>query len=407
VLLANMRPVDERELSRVVAEAAATRTPMTVAGGNSKQAIGRPVNTSATLSSRGLRGVTLYEPSEMVMSARAGTSLEQIEDSLAARNQMLAFEPVELAPLAGGEPGQATIAGVFATNISGARRVRAGAARDHLLGVRAVNGRGELFKAGGRVMKNVTGYDLCRGLAGSWGTLAVMTEVTFKVVPMPEDTATLILLGLPDEIAMEVMCAAMGTPFEVSGAVHLQPSLVARLWHEGLRRQGQAVTALRLENFAKSVAYRKDRLKDHLKAYGEIHDLDRQNSLALWGELRQLSVLQGSTAPVWRISTAPTAGPKVVAAIAAYMECRAFYDWSGGLIWAEVLPTTDAGAADIRRVIATHGGHATLIRAEPQVRSAVEVFQPLETGLERLSRKLKAAFDPAGILNPGRMYAGF
>lgn len=407
MLLANMRPVDERELSRVVAEAAATRTPMTVAGGNSKQAIGRPVNTSATLSSRGLRGVTLYEPSEMVMSARAGTSLEQIEDSLAARNQMLAFEPVELAPLAGGEPGQATIAGVFATNISGARRVRAGAARDHLLGVRAVNGRGELFKAGGRVMKNVTGYDLCRGLAGSWGTLAVMTEVTFKVVPMPEDTATLILLGLPDEIAMEVMCAAMGTPFEVSGAVHLQPSLVARLWHEGLRRQGQAVTALRLENFAKSVAYRKDRLKDHLKAYGEIHDLDRQNSLALWGELRQLSVLQGSTAPVWRISTAPTAGPKVVAAIAAYMECRAFYDWSGGLIWAEVLPTTDAGAADIRRVIATHGGHATLIRAEPQVRSAVEVFQPLETGLERLSRKLKAAFDPAGILNPGRMYAGF
>ncbi len=197
----------------------------------------------------------------------------------------------------------------------------------------------------------------------------------------------------------------MATPFEVSGAVHLQPAMVARLWHEGLRRQGQALTALRLENFTKSVAHRGAALKNHLKAYGEIHDLDRDNSLTFWGELRQLSPLQGSTAPLWRISTAPSVGPKVVAAISAYMEAHAFYDWSGGLVWVEVLPTTDAGAADIRRVIATHGGHATLIRAEPQVRSSVEVFQPLEAGLQKLTRKLKAAFDPAGILNPGRMYA--
>jgi glycolate oxidase FAD binding subunit len=256
-------------------------------------------------------------------------------------------------------------------------------------------------------MKNVTGLDLCRGLVGTWGTLAVMCEVTFKVQPIPEDTATLILLGLPDEIAIEVLCDAMATPYEVSGAVHLQSALVGRLWHEGLRRQGQAVTALRLENFAKSVAYRKGKLKEHLRAYGEIHELDGGNSVAFWAELRHLSVLQGNDAPIWRISTAPSAGPKVVAAISAYMECRAFYDWSGGLVWAEVLPTTDAGAADVRRVIATHGGHATLVRAEPQVRSAVEVFQPLEAGLERLSQKLKASFDPAGILNPGRMYPNF
>jgi glycolate oxidase FAD binding subunit len=406
-VLANIRPVDERECSRVLAEATATQTPVAVLGSGSKQQIGRPMHTAANVSTKGLRGITLYEPSEMVMSARAGTALEQVEDALAGRGQMLAFEPVELAPLTGGEPRQATIAGVFATNMSGARRIKVGAARDHLLGVRAVNGRGEIFKSGGRVMKNVTGYDLCRGLSGSWGTLAVLSEVTFKVVPAPEDTRTLILLGLPEEIAIEVLCAAMATPFEVSGAVHLQPSLVARLWHEGLRRQGQALTALRLENFSKSVAYRSARLKEHLKAYGEIHELDRDNSTDFWGELRQLSVLQGSDAQLWRISTSPSAGPKVVAAISAYMECRVFYDWSGGLVWAEVLPTTDAGAADVRRVIAMHGGHATLIRAEAQVRSAVEVFQPLEAGLEKLTRKLKAAFDPAGILNPGRMYANF
>jgi len=406
-MLANMRPVDEREFARLLAEATATTTPVALAGAGTKANIGRPINATTQLSTRALRGITLYEPSEMVMSARTGTALAQIEDALSARRQMLAFEPIELAPLVRVQAGQGTIGGVFATNLSGARRIRVGAARDHLLGVRAVSGGGEVFKSGGRVMKNVTGLDLCRGLAGSWGTLAVMCEVTFKVQPVPEETATLVLLGLPDEIAVEVLCEAVTTPYEVSGAVHLQPSFVARLWHDGLRAQGQAVTALRLENFAKSVAYRKARLKEHLKAYGDIHDLDTENSHAFWGELRQLSVLQDSDAPVWRISTAPTEGPKVVAAISAYMRCRALYDWSGGLVWAEVLPTTDAGAADIRRVMAAHGGHATLIRAEPQVRAAVEVFQPLEAGLERLSRRLKATFDPAGILNPGRMYAHF
>jgi glycolate oxidase FAD binding subunit len=403
-VLTNMRPVDEREFSRVLAEASSTGTPIEIMGGGSKQRIGRPMQTAANVSSRALRGITLYEPNEMVMAARAGTPVAQIEDALVERGQMLAFEPVELGLLAGGEEKQATIAGVFATNISGARRISTGAARDHLLGLRGVNGRGDIFKSGGRVMKNVTGVDLCRGIAGSWGTLAIMTEVTFKVLPAPEDTGTILLLGLPDEIAVEVLCAAMGTPYEVSGAVHLQPSLVARLWHDGLRQQGQAVTALRVENFTKSVAYRTARLKEHFKAYGEIHQLDRTNSLSFWSELRQLSVLMGSDAPLWRISTSPTAGPKVVAAITAYMDCRALYDWSGGLVWAEVLSTTDAGAADIRRVIATHGGHATLIRAEPEVRAAVDVFQPLEPGVERLSRKLKATFDPAGILNPGRMY---
>jgi glycolate oxidase FAD binding subunit len=401
-----VRPIDERELARVLAEASAGGTPLEVMGAGSKQKIGRPIQTAASVSSAAMRGITLYEPSEMVMAARAGTPLSQVETALAERGQMLAFEPVDYGPMLGGEARQATIGGVFAANVSGSRRVAIGAARDHLLGIRGVNGRGEIFKSGGRVMKNVTGYDLCRGLAGSWGTLAVLSEVTFKVLPAAEETGTLVLFGLPDEIAVEVLCTAMASAFEVAGAVHLQAALVARLEHPGLRGQGEAVTALRVENFAKSVAYRTGRLKDLLKAYGTIMDLERGASLQFWSELRRLSVLRGSSAPVWRISTAPTAGPKVVAALSSYMECRAFYDWSGGLVWVEVLPTTDAGAADVRRVIASFGGHATLIRAEPNVRAAVEVFQPLEAGLDKLSRRLKAAFDPAGILSPGRMYAG-
>jgi glycolate oxidase FAD binding subunit len=402
-----VRPVDEREFSQILSEARQQGTPLDLKGAGSKQNIGRPISTAMSLSTKALRGITLYEPNEMVMAARAGTPLAQLESSLAEHGQMLAFEPASLATAAGGEASAATIGGVFATNSSGARRIAVGAARDHLLGVRAINGLGEVFKAGGRVMKNVTGVDLCRGLAGSWGTLAVLSEVTFKVLPLPEHTETLVLLGLPDEIAVEVLCTAMGTPFEVSGAAHLQAALAGRLEHEGLRRQGQAVTLLRLENFTASVAYRKAKLKDLLKAYGEIHDLDRENSLTLWQELRSLSPLQMSDAQLWRISTSPSSGPKVVAAIARYMECSAFYDWAGGLIWLEILPTTDAGAADIRRVIASQGGHATLIRAAAEVRAAVDVFQPLEPGVEAISRRLKTAFDPAGILNPGRMYAAF
>src|SRR5919108_6269092 len=270
-----MRPATEGELSSLVAEHAVKRAPIEIMGTGSKRSVGRPVQSAATLTTTGLRGISLYEPTELVMSARAGTSLAEVESELGARGQMLAFEPLDVGPMFGAAAFQGTIGAVFAANLSGARRVAAGAARDHLIGVRAINGRGEIFKSGGRVMKNVTGYDLCRGLAGSWGTLAVLSEVTFKVVPAPEDTATLILLGLPDEIAVEVLCAAMATPYEISGAVHLQPQMVARLWHEGLRRQGQALTVLRIENFAKSVAYRIGRLKEHLKAYGEIHELDR------------------------------------------------------------------------------------------------------------------------------------
>ena len=403
----SIRPIDERECARVFNDAAATGTALDIRGSGTKINVGRPVTTEAFVSTRSMRGITLYEPNEMVMTARAGTLVWEVEEQLAAKRQMLAFEPVDYGGLTGSDPREATIGSGFATNVSGTRRILYGAARDHLLGLRGVNGRGEIFKAGGRVMKNVTGVDLCRGLSGSWGTLALISEVTFKVLPVPAQTSTLLLLGLQDEFAIETLCAAMMTPYEVSGAVHIQPGMVARLKHEGLRQQGEAITAIRLENFPKSITYRKERLKEALKIYGEIHELEHDNSLAFWSELRKLSLLQSGTAPLWRISTKPTSGPALVKAISSYMDCSAFYDWSGGLIWLEVPPTSDAGAADIRRAVAQQGGHATLVRADPHVRAAVDVFQPLASGLDMISRRLKSAFDPAGILNPGRMYAGF
>ena len=402
-----VRPAVEWELASHIHEAAERSMPLEIIGGGSKRALGRGIQAAKAVLTTALRSIKLYEPNELVMSALAGTPLADVERELAMRGQMLAFEPVDLGPVLGAEAGLGSIGGVFATNLSGARRVAAGAARDHLLGIRAINGRGEAFKSGGRVMKNVTGYDLARGLAGSWGTLAVMTEVTFKVQPRPETTATLVLLGLPDEIAGEVMCLAVGSPYEVSGAAHLHEAVVSRLWDANMRGAATAVTVLRLENFEKFVTYRAEQLRKLLAPYGEVHLADQQTSLSFWSELRQLSALQRQSTPLWRLSVAPTAGPKVVKAIAQHMQVEAIYDWSGGLVWLGVPTAADAGASDIRRVIAHHGGHATLVRAAPAVRAAIEVFQPLEPGIERISRGLKAVFDPAGILNPGRMYASF
>ncbi len=399
-------PEDEDALAAAVAAAGSEGRPLEICGGGSKRAVGRPTQTAARLSAERMTGVTLYEPGELVISARAGTPVRELEDTLAENDQWLAFEPVDLGPLLGQEAGQGSIGAVFATNLSGSRRIQAGAARDHLLGLRGVSGRGEVFKSGGRVMRNVAGYDLCRGLSGSWGTLAVLTEVTVKVLPRAEATRTLLLRGLTDEVATEAMCAALGSPLEVSGAIHLPVSCALAMQVDGLVRKNQAVTAFRLETFASFLDDRFDRLAGTLAAYGKAHALEESASAAFWGGVRTLSFFAGGEGDVWRISVAPDRAERLVTEVSRHLDCRAVYDWSGGLIWLEVAPSRDAGAMEVRRAIVEMGGHATLIRAAPAVRAAVEVFQPPSPAVMDLTRRIKSAFDPAGILNPGRMYAG-
>jgi glycolate oxidase FAD binding subunit len=403
-----LAPDSAEAVLEAVAWAAAEERPLEIVGHGSKRGIGRPIQAEYTLDLSGLAGVTLYEPAELVLSARAGTPVAEIERLLDNHNQMLAFEPMDYGPLFGNPRGRGTLGGVLAANASGPRRIKAGAARDHVLGVHAVSGRGEAFKSGGRVVKNVTGYDLSKGLAHSWGTLAVVTDLTFKVLPRPEAAATLVVAGLDDETAVRALCEAMGTPWEVSGAAHLPEAVVAEVPDAAFATGGRAATLVRLEGFAPSVAYRSEKLKGLLAAHGDVAVLETEPSDIVWRAIRDAALFGSLAHPIWRVSVAPTAGPSVVAAVAETHAIRCFYDWSGGLVWIEAeAEARDGLAREIRMAVATAGGgHATLVRGSPALRNAISPFEPQPAPLAALSRRLKEQFDPRGILNPGRMVAG-
>jgi glycolate oxidase FAD binding subunit len=399
-----LKPRDAKEVEDAVRWALGNDKALEVVSQGTKRAIGRPSQTDITLDLSGLTGITLYEPAELVLSAKAGTSLAEIEAVLDMNNQELAFEPMDYGPLLGGEAGKGSIGGAIAANLSGPRRIKAGAARDHFLGVTAVSGRAETIKSGGRVVKNVTGYDMCKVLAGSWGTLAAMTDVTLKVLPKAETEATVIIEGLEDASACAAMAAAMGSATDVSGAAHL-PDHVAS-YFDGLTLP-QATTALRLEGVAPSVMHRKEALVALMKTFGPVSLLDETESRALWRSVRQVKPFaQVATRdrPLWRISTAPAKGYEVAAMITP--AAQMYYDWGGGLIWAAMPFAGEADAASIRAAVAKLDGHATLVRAPASLRASVDVFEPQSAGLAALSKRVKEGFDPKGVLNPGRMWAG-
>ena len=398
-----LRAASDAQVAEAVAWAGETSRRIEVRGAGSKAAIGRPVQADLVLDVSGLTGVLDYAPAELVLTARAGTPLAEIEALLAGAGQMLAFEPIDYGPLLGGAAGQATLGGVIASNASGPRRLKDGAARDHFLGFQAVSGRGEVFKAGGKVVKNVTGYDLSKLMAGSWGTLSILTEVSLKVLPRPQTCSTLLIPGLSDNDALRAMSLAMGSTADVSGAAHLPGGTAVRSpLPAGLN--AEAVTALRLEGFGPSVAARLADLKGRLTSFGPSTALEPADSEALWAFLRDAGPLTGDERPVWRISAPPMQGPSVLAATRTELACEGFYDWAGGLVWLAVGSGPDAGEAVVRRASAAAGGHATLIRAPAAVRATVAVFEPEPPALAALTRQVKASFDPLNLLNPGRMY---
>lgn len=387
-------PKTETELGEIVKEAAASATPLEITGGGSRKALGRPVQAAAQVTSAGFGGVSLYEPGELTLVVGAGMPLAEIDALLEGENQQLTFEPPDYRALLGlsGEP---TLGGVVATAGSGPRRLRMGACRDALLGVRFISGDGQIHHSGGRVMKNVTGYDLTRLMCGAYGTLGVLTQVGLKVMPRAEIVATLAIHGLSDETAVAALAKALQMPVDVSAAAHLPESVARELGFTA------AATLLRVEGFETQANYRMAQLIEELGLHGTVGRIDSDP----WPAIRDVMMFAGDARAVWRVSVAPMDGPKLVAALRDVMDVEAFYDWGGGLVWLACAAGDDASAAVIRSALAVFGGHATLMRAPDTIRAAIEVFEPEPLPLARLSVGLKSKFDPAGILNPGRMRA--
>jgi glycolate oxidase FAD binding subunit len=399
--MTRLEPRHEIECIETVRACLAGKTPVEITGGGTKRGLGHRISAEATISMHGMTGVTSYNPAEMVMTAKAGTPLAEIEAALAEKGQMLAFEPPDCRALLG-STGEPTIGGLFACNFSGPRRFQSGAARDHLLGLRVVNGRGEIVQAGGRVMKNVTGLDLVKLMAGSFGTLGLMTELTFKLLPRAETSASLILSGLDDEAASAAMARAMSLPLEISGAAYLPESCKAKFLADTLP-EGAAV-ALRLEGLAFSVSERMAKLKAAFANLCPLGELDRDSSETLWREIRDVKPFHadGSTRPVWKVSVAPMAGEKLLSMLRMQTGVDGYYDWQGGLVWLrmEAEPEADLLRAGISHV---GGGHATLMRATDAQRDAIPVFEPQPPALAALTERVRASFDPTALFNPGRM----
>jgi glycolate oxidase FAD binding subunit len=378
------KPLTTPELAEIVARGGR----LEVLGRGTKRGLGRPSQAETVLDMSGFKGISLYEPEELVLEAGAGTALSDIERALAKNEQQLAFEPPDYSKMLGTR-NSGTLGGLMACGLSGPRRIKAGAARDHILGIAAVSGRGEVFKAGGRVVKNVTGFDVSKLMAGSYGTLAALTSITVKVVPAAATEETLVFSGLSDARAVQAMSLAMQSACDVSGAAHLPGT--------------PAQTLFRLEGIRPSVIYRRQKLASHLKIFGAADYLSDQDSRLQWKAIRDVDLLSNDDARfVWKLSVTPSKGAETVARISKQLDVQYFYDWAGGLIWLGVPRSNQAYAYIIRTCV--QDGHATLVRAEDDVRERIEVFQPQNPALSALTGRVKASFDPAGVFNHGRMY---
>ncbi|MDB5629036.1 MAG: linked oxidase domain protein [Tardiphaga sp.] len=409
--MTSLNPRDPKDVEQIVRAAIASAQPLEVMGHGSKRAIGHPVATNAVLDMSALNAIVDYEPNELIITTQAGAPLADVMSLIDSKNQHFAFEPMNVSVLLGGARDAGTIGGMIAAGLAGPRRISAGGIRDHLLGAHAVSGFGDSFVAGGKVVKNVTGYDLCKLIAGSWGTLAVMTEVTLKVMPRPESERTLVLRGLDAVTANKAMTAAMTSPFDVSGAAHLPGSALRTTTGAlaALAAEDQSVTLIRLEGITVSAGHRASSLRAALAAsYGEAEIVE--DAAAIWRDVRDVTpfAFDGPRAlwPVWRIVCPPTSGGPFGEALARETGGEVIYDWAGGLIWAALPPHDAAQAVSLRGRVNAIGGHATLIRGSDEARRAIDVFHPQAAGLAALGERVRKSFDPTHILNRGRMIRG-
>ncbi len=396
------RPGTNHDLAAFITDSANNGKSLEILGKASRRGFGRPTEISHQLDMSRFDGIIDYEPEELILTVKPGTRLFDLEQTLASQGQHLAFEPPDFGPLWGVAPHQGTIGGAIATGLAGPRRLKVGAPRDHLLGFTAVAGTGTVFKAGGKVVKNVTGYDLPKLMCGSFGTLAVLTELTLKVLPRPETERSLVVLGLDPVKAGALMTYGLSGPWEITGAAYLPEQISRASGIEAIGNSHRSVTVLRMEGVGASLPAHSQKMALQLTKSGPNFILDQEPSRLLWQEIRNAAYFIADGTALWRLSVPPAQGCQLLSSLNPNT-MRYFMDWAGGLIWVSVPAVDEAAAGLLRGAAQRFGGTATLLRAPSGIRRNILPFPPLAAPLAALSRRVKAAFDPQGILNPGRL----
>ena len=405
-------PENEKEVSNLIKRFYKSNIPVELIGSGSKKKIGRPIQCAKTLNLSKLNGIVEYLPEELYIKVKAGTSIKQIEEKLKENKQQLAFEPIDFGSLLNKKSDYGTAGGQIACNISGPRRFKVGSVRDHVLGFRGVNGKGEVIKSGGVVVKNVTGYDLSKLMCGSYGTLVALTEITFKVLPLYEENETLIIHNQKIESAIDLLDRAISSSNDISGAIFLPtepqvPGCVMNIEKtfklNDLRQEG-SITAIRIEGSKDSVDQRIQNLIHELKAKNfNISILEIHQSEIFWNKVKSLEFFSSSKNSIIRIVIPPSESIKLVYLLSN--KFKYYIDWGGALIWIEAFELTEEMFESIKRKVVNHGGYLTMIKNSDYLPYVEDVFT-INKDRFNISQNIKKSFDPKRILNPGKMYTG-
>ena len=397
-------PSSREEIAEIIRNCYKKNIPLEINGSKSKNKIGRNFQAEKTLDLTSYSGIIDYKPEELYIKVKAGTPINSIIEELDKHDQQLAFEPVDFGFLFNGKSNNGTIGGVISCNFAGPRRFKVGSARDHLLGFQGINGKGEIIKSGGTVVKNVTGYDLCKLISGSFGTLSVLTELSIKVLPKPQSSKTLIINNPHIKKAIEYLGTALSSPSDPSGGVFYPEQFDQSFTFNDLTHKG-ALTAIRIEGPSNSVDHRIKNLSAELGLLeNEYSILESVQTKIFWNKTKNLEIFSNSKKNLLRIVVPISETLSVLQKMKSY-EINYFLDWGGSLIWAELEKISLKILREIKDITLQHSGYFTIIKVEDDLKASADIFT-IDPIKYKISEKIKKSFDPKRIFNPGKMYSG-
>ena len=406
------KPVDEIETSNFIKEIYKKNLPIEIVGANTKNFIGNKLQCAKVLDLSRLSGIVEYLPEELYIKVKACTPISLIEESLEKNNQQLVFEPIDFGYLKDSKSNKGTAAGQLSCNFSGSRRFKVGSLRDHILGFRGVNGKGDIIKSGGTVVKNVTGYDLSKLVTGSFGTLTVLTEITFKVLPKKDSTSTLVIYSEDNKVITDLFDQLLSSSNEISGSVYMpnEPKnenyIINRnkVFKFNDLKSEEPFVAVRIEGSKKSIDERiQDIYKELQLQKMKTSILDFYQSKLFWEKINNLELFSETKNNLLRVVIPTSKSLDLM----EYLKnnFKYYIDWCGSLFWIEVVENENTQIKEIKKTIINLGGYLTIIKKSESLSSDIDIFTINDTRL-LLSQKIKESFDPKKLLNPGKMYRG-